>query len=100
MAGLVVATFGLLPRWSRPIVWDALAAALVVSQLGEVLSLPVWVVNLSPFTHVPAVPAESAAVAPLLWLAAAAVALAGAGLAAFLRRDVRGAQERRTKPVQ
>jgi ABC-2 type transport system permease protein len=44
--------------------------------------------NVSQFTHVPRLPGGDLTVAPLVWLTAAAVALAAAGLAGFRRRDV------------
>lgn len=88
LAGLVVAVFGLLPRWTSPVAWFALAAALVMGQLGEILELPQWLLDVSPFTHVPAVPAEPLAAAPLLWLGAAALALGTLGFVAFRRRDL------------
>lgn len=42
----------------------------------------------SPFSHVPQLPAGTFDVVPLLWLTLLAVALLGAGLAAFRSRDV------------
>lgn len=88
LGGFVVAVFGLLPRWSGPVTWFALATALVMGQLGALFELPQWLLDVSPFTHVPAVPAEAFTAAPLLWLGAAAVALGAVGFAAFRRRDL------------
>lgn len=88
LGGFVVAAFGLLPRWAGPVTWFALAAALVMSQLGTLLELPQWLMNVSPFTHVPLVPAEPFAATPVVWLSAAALALGAVGFAAFRRRDL------------
>jgi ABC-2 type transport system permease protein len=88
LGGLVVAVFGALPRWTAPVAWFALAAALVMGQLGQMLRLPQWLLDVSPFTHVPAVPAEAFTATPLVWLGAAAVALGALGFAAFRRRDL------------
>jgi ABC-2 type transport system permease protein len=88
LGAFVVAVFGLLPRWSAPVTWFALAAALVMGQLGALLELPQWLLNVSPFTHVPAVPAETVVATPLLWLVVAALALTVAGFATFRRRDL------------
>lgn len=88
LGGLVVAAFAFLPRWAAGIGWGALAASLVVGQLGALLELPQPVLNLSPFTHVAAVPAEPFAWAPTLWLLATAIGLALAGIVGFRRRDL------------
>ena len=88
LGGFVVAVFALLPRWSGAIAWAALAASLVMGQLGAILELPQWVLNLSPFTHVPALPAEAFAATPVLILLAAALAFGALGFAAFRRRDL------------
>lgn len=88
LGGFVVAAFGLLPRWAGPVTWFALAAALVMGQLGTLFDLPEWLLDVSPYSHVPLVPAEPVAWTPLLWLSAVAVGLAAAGFAAFRRRDL------------
>ncbi|NTW41315.1 MAG: anibiotic ABC transporter, partial [Cellulomonadaceae bacterium] len=88
LGGFVVAVFGLLPRWAGPITWFALACALVMGQLGSLFELPQWLLNVSPYTHVPLVPAEPFEATPVLWLMAAAFALGGLGFAAFRRRDL------------
>ena len=88
LGGFVVAMVGLLPRWSGALAWAALAITLVMGQLGAVLDLPQWALNASPFTHVPLLPAEELAIAPVLWLSVAALALGAVGFAAFRRRDL------------
>lgn len=88
VAGVVTALFGLLPRWSVVLSWTALLIFLLLGQLGAVLKLPQAALNVSPYTHVPSVPAVDPAVLPLVVLAAVAAALLAVGLAAFRRRDV------------
>ncbi|MBD0292869.1 MAG: anibiotic ABC transporter [Jiangellaceae bacterium] len=88
LAGVAVAAFGLLPRWAAAISWASFAACLVVLQLGVILDLPQAVLDLSPFTHVPAAPAEDATALPLFALLTAAVALTAVGITAFRRRDL------------
>jgi ABC-2 type transport system permease protein len=66
----------------------AFAGFLVVGLLGEVLDLPVWVSDLSPFQHTPQLPAADLTIAPLAALAAIAAALTAVGLTAFRQRDV------------
>jgi ABC-2 type transport system permease protein len=65
-----------------------LGACVLVSILGPLLGLPDWVLDLSPFQHVPQLPAADFAAGPLLALCAVAAGLTAAGLAAFRRRDL------------
>ncbi|MBQ1032137.1 anibiotic ABC transporter [Micromonospora parva] len=88
VAGVVTALFGLLPRWSVVLSWTALLVFLLLGQLGAVLELPQAALNVSPYTHVPAVPAVHPAALPLVVLAAVAAALLAVGVAAFRHRDV------------
>jgi ABC-2 type transport system permease protein len=88
LGGFVVAAFGLLPRWSGGLAWAALTACLLMGQIGALLELPQAVLDISPFTHVPPVPAADVPTVPLVALTLTAVALAGIGLAAFRRRDL------------
>lgn len=88
LAGFVVAVFGLLPRWAGPITWFALAAALVMGQLGTLFELPRWMLDISPYSHVPLVPAEDFAAAPVVWLSVTALSLGALGFAAFRHRDL------------
>jgi ABC-2 type transport system permease protein len=87
LAGVALALFGLLPRFTIA-AWGALVVFLLLGQLGPVLQLDQWALDLSPFTHVPNLPGAELAWAPVLWLLAATAALAALGLAAFRRRDV------------
>jgi len=78
----------LLPRWSVALAWSALLVCVLFGQLGTLLEVPQPVLNISPFTHLPAVPADDPAVTPTVVLSLVAVALAGAGLVLFRRRDL------------
>jgi ABC-2 type transport system permease protein len=88
VGGFVVAVFGLLPRLTAAVGWAALAVCLLIMQVGALLELPRWVMDLSPFTHVPNVPAEDVTAAPVVGLLAVAVALGVAGFLSFRRRDL------------
>jgi ABC-2 type transport system permease protein len=55
---------------------------------GPSLGLPTWLLNLSPFTHVPNAPAVAVTVAPVLGLGLAGLLLAAAGVLLFRHRDL------------
>ncbi|GAA1673028.1 exporter of polyketide antibiotics [Citricoccus zhacaiensis] len=86
-ASLALALFGFLPRWTLLawlfVVWIALALF-----LGDLLQLPDWALDLSPFTHTPALPGQDAEAAPLLAMTAIAVALTAMGFWGYRRRDL------------
>jgi ABC-2 type transport system permease protein len=86
-AGLATLLFGLAPR-GVPIVWAAFAACFVNGLLGEVLDLPAWLNDVSPFRHVPRLPAEEPTMAPLAILVMITAVFAAGGVAAFRARDV------------
>ncbi len=88
LAALVVAAVGLLPRWAVAIGWSALGISLVMGQLGALFDLPQWVLNISPFTHVPAFPAEELEWLPPVLLLVVAAGLTTIGLVALRRRDL------------
>jgi ABC-2 type transport system permease protein len=87
LAGLGAALFGLAPRLAA-LAWAALIACLLLLELGALLGLSQWLVDVSPFAHVPKLPGAAFTATPLLWLTGIAVALAAAGLAGFRRRDI------------
>lgn len=88
LGGLVVAVTGLVPRATVAVGWAALVVSFVMGQLGALLDLPQWLLNVSPFTHTPAVPAEDLALGPVLVLLAIAVGLTTLGVAALRVRDL------------
>lgn len=87
LAGLTLALFGLVPR-AMTSAWFALVAFLVLGQLGSLLQLDQWLMNLSPFTHLPEVPGGAVEAAPLLWLTAVAAGLGAVGLLGLRARDI------------
>lgn len=89
LGGMTLALFGLVPRFAMG-AWGLLTGFLVLGQLGAILGLPRWVMNLSPFAHVPAAPSVAVRMTPLLLLTAAAAALTVAGFRGFERRDLTG----------
>ena len=87
VVGIVVAVYGLLPRWVV-LGWVALVGFVLLGEFGVLFNLSQSVMDLSPFAHVPRLPGGEFAAAPLLWLTAIAAGLIGVGLAGFRRRDV------------
>jgi ABC-2 type transport system permease protein len=88
MAAIGAALFGLLPRLVVGATWAVLAVVLFITMFGEPLQLGRWVLDLSPFAHLPRLPAAAFTATPLAWLLATAVVLAALGLAGFRRRDL------------
>ena len=88
VAGAAVLLFGLWPGASAAGAWTVLGAVVVIALFGQVLRLSGWLLDLSPFTHVPKLPGAAMTAPPLLWLCLAALALAAAGLTALRRRDI------------
>lgn len=84
VAALLVAA---LPRWAM-LSWGLVTIATVVGLLGNTLDLPQWARNLSPFEHVPALPAADFEVFPIVALVALTAAALAVGAVAVRRRDV------------
>ncbi|MQY14177.1 hypothetical protein SRB5_43390 [Streptomyces sp. RB5] len=85
--GVAVLLFGWLPR-ATAAAWLVPVYAFVVGYLGQILQFPDWTNNLSPFGHVPQLPAEDMSWTPLLLLTLVAGLLIWAGLVGFNRRDL------------
>ena len=87
LAGFGVALFGLAPRLSS-LTWAGLIACVVLLELGAILGLSQWLVDASPFAHIPKLPGSAFTGTPLIWLTGIAAILVASGLAGFRRRDV------------
>ncbi len=88
LAGLAIALFGLLPRISVAAGWTALGAVVLLLLVGAALRLSHWVMDISPFTHIPKVPGGTVTATPLVLLGVIALALCAVGLAGLRRRDI------------
>ncbi|WP_062206375.1 ABC transporter permease [Demequina salsinemoris] len=91
IVGLAVALFGYLPRIAIALSWAVIGALWMIMILGDALNLPGWALNLMPFSATPTLPAEGMDWTPLVVMTAVALALVGAGLERFARRDIQPA---------
>jgi ABC-2 type transport system permease protein len=87
VAGGALALYGLVPRWSLAI-WGFYAWVTIAGMLATVLQLPGWTLDLSPFQHVPALPAAAMSWMPVAALMVVALGLVVVGLVALDRRDM------------
>lgn len=88
LVGVAALLFGIVPR-AAPAAWAALAVMLLIGYFSDLLQLPGWARDLSPLEHLPRVPAEPLAAAPVIAVTALAAALVAAGLWGLRRRDIR-----------
>ncbi len=86
LAGLAIALAGLVPR-ATVAMWALFAWCALAAFLGPLLGLPQWAMDLSPFQHVPLVPADPVEWLPLAALTLVAGALAAVGLVGLRHRD-------------
>jgi ABC-2 type transport system permease protein len=87
LAGVTMLLVGTVPKVA-PAAWALIATALLILLVGPLLEVDQWVLDLSPFTHVPHLPGASFTAVPLMVLTLIAAALGGAGLLALRRRDL------------
>ena len=87
VAGIAVLGFAFRAGWLN-VAWLVAAYAILVGFLAFALDLPDFLVDLSPLSHVAAVPLESQEALPLVVLVAIAGALLALAAARFRGRDV------------
>ncbi|MGK5680601.1 ABC transporter permease [Actinoplanes sp. URMC 104] len=87
LAALAVLVFGLVPRLSA-VAWAPPAICLLILLVGQTLQLDQWVLDLSPFTHVPHLPGGDVSATPLITLTLLAALLTAAGIAGLRRRNI------------
>ncbi|MGW1743779.1 ABC transporter permease [Nocardia sp. NPDC001965] len=87
-AGVTLALFGLVPRWT-PVAWGLLTAAIAVFLLGSFSGAPQWFRDLEPFSHAPKVPGSEFSATPVVAVTVIAAVLLAAGLAGVRGRDIR-----------
>jgi ABC-2 type transport system permease protein len=87
MGGLTMVIYGWCPRLSA-VAWVALGSALVFGLLGRVLQLPQLLLDLSPYTDMPALPGGEVRWLPVVVELVIAAVLVLLGTVGFRRRDV------------
>jgi polyether ionophore transport system permease protein len=85
--GLAALLYAVRSRWAVA-AWGLLGLFFVLGEIGALLELPEWVIGLSPYQHIPAMPAESFQVGPAVTLTVIAAGLLLAAWVAFRRRDI------------
>ena len=86
LVGVTALLVTVVPRHCVGLAWSVFALAVVLGLFGQLLDLPGWLRDLSPFSHVPTAPADHLATLVLL-LAVTSVLTAG-GLLAVRRREL------------
>jgi ABC-2 type transport system permease protein len=89
LGAAVVVVVTVLPRWATGASWGLVVLCVFIGPMfGPSLGLPSWLVNLSPFSHVPNAPAVDVTLVPLLVLGLVAALLAAVGAAVLHRRNL------------
>lgn len=89
MLGLATVLFGFAPKFTSWI-WFYLIYSFFVVYLGELLEMPDWLVNLTPYAHIPELPVESLNWSSLSLITFIALGLYAVGLFGYRRRDLEG----------
>jgi ABC-2 type transport system permease protein len=87
LAGIAVALYGLIPRFTF-LSWGALLGVILIELFGTILKVNQSILNISPFTHVPQVLVGEVSFMPLIWLSVVAFILIVTGLIGFQRRSI------------
>ncbi|MCM3719427.1 ABC transporter permease [Fictibacillus phosphorivorans] len=87
MIGIAAFLIGFLPKMTS-FIWIYFLYSFFVLYIGNLMELPKWVGQLSPFGHVPQVPIEEATFLPLFLLSIVAVGLMIISFVGFRNRDI------------
>nr|BFE61502.1 exporter of polyketide antibiotics [Dactylosporangium thailandense] len=87
LAGLGIALIGFAPRLST-LTWAALIVSVLLVELGALFGINQYLLDATPFAHVPKLPGSAFTATPVVWLTVVALALGAAGLAGLRRRDM------------
>ncbi|MDR1589823.1 MAG: hypothetical protein LBS51_06475 [Oscillospiraceae bacterium] len=87
IVGLISLLIGAAPKLT-PLIWVLFGYSFVAVYFGKVIELPDWMAKLSPFGHIPQLPVQEFALAPLAVLTGIAIALSAFGLWRYRARDI------------
>ncbi|GGK32223.1 exporter of polyketide antibiotics [Caldalkalibacillus thermarum] len=89
MIGMAVLFIGVAPQFSG-FTWLYLIYSFVVVYLGGLFQFPDWMVNVTPFSHIPQLPIEEMAFTPVIMLTVIALVLIASGFIGYNKRDITG----------
>lgn len=87
LAALTLVIHASLPRATNA-AWGLLGACLLIGEFGPTLQLSRWVLDLSPFTHLPALPGGTVAPGGLVAVSVVALGLLAVGAIGAQQRDL------------
>jgi len=87
LSAVTVLLFGVLLRFVAA-AWVVLAACVLFGMVGSAIGLDQWVLDISPFTHLPHLPGGDVTALPLVLLPLIALVLTVSGMTGFRRRDL------------
>ena len=87
MLGLGIFIIGVAPKASV-LCWIYFTYIFIIGFFADLLNMPSWAINLSPFSHIPQLPLDDMRLFPLLTLSAAAIILAALGVMFYRKRDL------------
>jgi ABC-2 type transport system permease protein len=78
--------YGAFPRFTG-VVWAVLISFLLLGEFGDLLDLPEWLTQLSPYAHLPSLPGGEVSWTALVVLTVVAALVGALGIGALRRRD-------------
>ena len=87
VVALAVLCFAVRSQWA-PLGWGVVVLFATLGQIGQLLGLPDWVLDLSPYTHAPRMPLEDFALGPAVLLSLIAAVLLAASWWSYRSRDI------------
>ena len=87
--GVGVFLIGIKPKWTV-ITWVYITYSFFVVYLGELLRLPEWMKNISPFGHIPQLPVEEMEYGGIIGLIVLSIILTVLGFIGYRNRDIEG----------
>ncbi|MFF7967424.1 ABC transporter permease [Streptomyces sp. NPDC007903] len=89
LGAVTVLLYGFVPR-AAVAGWAVAGAVLLIGWVGPALDAPGWLLNLSPYSHLPKLPGAEMEWGPVSVLIGVAAVLTGAGVLGLRRRDLAG----------